>query len=94
MQVVEVHAEDLLKIFKERVSFRITLLLYMCLAYAPNLRLRGHIINYGRGDRHVRQNSPAIFGDPPHLIGMEIGDPPHTVPYRSLQPHYSVTYDR
>ena len=39
---------------------------------------KGHIINYGRkGDRHVRQNSPAIFGDLPYRIGMEIGDPPY-----------------
>ncbi len=35
---------------------------------------KGHIINYGRGDRHVRQNSPAIFA--PYRFGMEIGDPP------------------
>ncbi len=39
---------------------------------------KGHIINYGRGDRHVRQNSPAIFGDPPYHIGTEIGDAPYS----------------
>ena len=35
----------------------------------------GHIINHGRGDRHVRQNSPAIFDDPPYWFGVEFGDP-------------------
>ncbi len=29
------------------------------------------------GGRHVRQNSSAIFGDPPYRIGTEISDPPY-----------------
>ena len=31
----------------------------------------------GGWDRRVRQNSPAIFSDPPYQIGMEIGDLPY-----------------
>ncbi len=41
--------------------------------------LRDISLTTGGGDRHVRQNSPAVFCDPPYHIGMEIGDPP---------PHY------
>ena len=45
------------------------------------VKLKGTVgplaINYGRGDRHVRQNFPAIFSDPPYQFGMEIGDPPY-----------------
>ncbi len=41
------------------------------------VRLRDISLTTGGGDRHVRQNSPEIFCDPPYQIGMEIGDPPH-----------------
>ncbi len=33
--------------------------------------IRDISLTTGGGDRHVRQNSPVIFGDPPYRIGME-----------------------
>ncbi len=66
-------------------SHHVCLKLVHTISYIEN---KGHIINYG-GGRHVRQNSPAIFGDPPYKISMEIGDPPYLKgPWFCDPPHY------
>ncbi len=53
------------------------LLLTMCkVTGRPWLKDISFTTPTGEGGRHVRQNSPTIFGDPPYRIGMEIDVPP------------------